>query len=92
MSVPSMTTKQTMLLKTLRKVNADGGFLDIDQVVETLPYETTKQSLQFSLRILINHGLVEKKGTEKRRDRRRVLLGLTEKGYRMIGASGELPL
>lgn len=81
-----VTVKQTLLLAAIRKGNGRGGFADIDQVLFNLDYKTTKQSLQFSLRALIKHGLIEKRDLEPRRGQQRRILSLTKEGYRVAEA------
>ena len=56
-----------------------GHLLDLDELLEILPYRTTKQSIQFSLRALIKKGLVEKHDCRPRGEtlHQRRTLGLT---------------
>jgi DNA-binding MarR family transcriptional regulator len=75
-----LTTKQIELLRVITAANPDGSACDLDQVIERINYETTKASIQFSIRALIKHGLIEKTGAEKRRDRKRVLISITKEG------------
>ena len=75
-----MTQKQLELLHLLYKKNPDGTNLDIDQITEALSWKPSKQSLQFSLRALIAHGLIRKTAPELRRDRRRTVIEVTELG------------
>lgn len=75
-----LTVKQIALMRAIGKKNEDGSARDLDQILESLSYTTTKASLHFSLRALINHGLIEKLGTEPRRGRGRQCIGVTEKG------------
>lgn len=75
-----LTVKQIALMKAIGKPNEDGSHRDLDQVLEELSYKTTKASLQFSIRALVKHGLIEKLGTETRRGRSRQCLSVTEKG------------
>ena len=75
-----LTVKQIALMKTIGQKNEDGTALDLDQIIERLSYTTTKASLQFSLRALIKHGLIEKLGKEVRRGRAHQLIGVTEAG------------
>ena len=70
----------------INKGNPDGSFCDLDEVLERIPWETSKESLQFSVRALIKKDLVMKQGLEKRRSRSRRLLSLTEKGFRWMRA------
>ena len=81
----NLTSKQIDLLLTIGKRNPDGGALDLDQLIERLPYKPSKQSVQFSIRALIAHGLIQKDAPEKRRGRTRTLISLTETGQMMIG-------
>lgn len=75
-----LTTKQIELLRVIAAANPDGCACDLDQVIERINYETTKASIQFSIRALIKHGLIEKTGAEKRRGRKRVLISVTKEG------------
>jgi DNA-binding MarR family transcriptional regulator len=75
-----LTVKQIELLRVIAAANPDGTACDLDQVIERINYETTKASIQFSIRALIKHGLIEKTGKEKRRDRQRVLISITAAG------------
>ena len=68
------------------KGNEDGTFVDLDEVLDRVPYETTKQSIQFSIRALVKKELIEKQEREKRRGRSRVVLGPTELGYSVLRA------
>lgn len=80
-----LTAKQIELINVIGKRNEDGGAIDLDQLLERLSYRTSKQSIQFSIRALIKHGLIEKSASEKRRGRTRTLLSLTELGEQMVG-------
>lgn len=40
--------------------NDDGTAADVDQILERLPYETTKQSIQFSFRALVAKGCIQR--------------------------------
>jgi len=81
-----LTEKQEAVLTSIVRGNEDGSFCDLDQVIERVPYETTKASIQFIVRNLIGKGLIEKKRPEKRRNRRRVVLSPTPEGYRKISS------
>lgn len=80
-----LTLKQIELLNTIGRRNPDGSAVDLDQLIERLSYKPTKQSIQFSIRALIAHGLIQKDAPEKRRGRTRTLISLTEKGGIMVG-------
>lgn len=89
----SLTTKQTQIMTIVCRGNTsdETPWCDIDQVLEGLAKEfnwnTTKQSLQFSIRALIKKGMVEKEGLEKRRGRKRVVLKPTDLSMSIISAS-----
>ena len=78
----TLTDKQKDIIKTLNLGYERGHLLDLDDLLEVLPYKTTKQSIQFSIRALIKKGLVEKGHTRQRSDNRyhRRTLGLTTLG------------
>ena len=79
------TAKQRAILEVLATGNVDGTPIDLDQILERLEYETSKESLQFSLRSLVKHKIIEKVGREKRRNRQRVLYELTKQGRFITG-------
>lgn len=81
-----LTVKQIELLSVIGKGNDDNSATDLDQILERLSYKPTKQSLQFSIRALIAHGLIQKDAPEKRRGRTRTLISLTKTGKVMVGA------
>ena len=71
-----LTAKQRQILTVLIDANRDDGgnfesWCDIDQLLDRLPYDTSKQSMQFSIRALINKKLVVKGDTELARGRKR---------------------
>ncbi|HAG5788006.1 TPA: hypothetical protein GFX75_003730 [Escherichia coli] len=78
----TLTDKQKDIIKTLNLGYERGHLLDLDELLEVLPYKTTKQSIQFSIRALIKKGLVEKGHTRQHSDNRyhRRTLGLTTLG------------
>lgn len=75
-----LTVKQRDLMTVIFTGNADGSKLDIDQILENISYDTTKQSLQFSLRALSKKGCIQKMPKEIRRGRGRVVYALTTHG------------
>ncbi len=75
-----LTTKQRSLMGVIVAGNDDGTHLDIDQILEALPYTTSKQSLQFSLRALVEKDCIQKMPTETRRGRARVVYAATAYG------------
>lgn len=90
----SLTQKQNVIMKVILAGNPapDIGPVDIDQLLDRLPYNTTKASIQFSIRALIKHGLIEKGGSENRRGRRRTLLTATAAGSRMFTVLPSIPV
>jgi hypothetical protein len=78
-----VTKKQILLLIAIRKGGELGEFPDIDQVLSNLDYETSKASLQFSIRALIKNNWVTKQELEPRRGQKRRVLALTSEGYRI---------
>lgn len=81
----NLTSKQLQLIALLAKGNPDGSLLDLDQISEGLPYHPSKQSLQFSIRALIAHGLIQKDPPVFRRDRMRTVISLTRNGEYVAG-------
>jgi repressor of nif and glnA expression len=79
-----LTVKQIELLTVISKGTQSGTSLDIEQILDGINYETTKESLQFSLRALIKHKLIIKKGMEKRRCYNRVVIEATAFGCQEI--------
>ena len=92
----SLTTKQIQILTLVCRGNPDDPsqkWCDLDQVLERLETEfawvTTKQSIQFSIRTLVEkHEMIVKGEPERRRGRRRVVLIPTDLGYQIAGYSG----
>lgn len=80
-----LTAKQTALLTIIAQGNPDGSEVDLDQVLERLPYKTTKHSLQFSIRIMVAKGLIEKLELEGRRSRWRCVIKPTKLGLEVYG-------
>ena len=84
-----LTQKQLELLRVIGARNPDGEAADLDQILERLSYKPTKQSLQFSIRALIAHDLIQKDASEKRRGRTRTVISLTKAGEIMNGVKRE---
>lgn len=84
-SVALRQGKQTEILAKLVKGNPDGSFLDLDQLLDSLTYTTTKASIQFSLRCLVRKGLAEREPELRYRDgaKRRVWKA-TLLGYQLL--------
>lgn len=81
-------------MQVIVKANPDGSFCDLDQVLSRLPYQTSKESLQFSIRALIEKGLIMRVETlVSRRGRARRVIAPTLMGYRATREENrELPV
>lgn len=84
-----MTQKQIALMTCLAEKNTDGSYLDLDQLLTRLRdewgWDTTKPSIQFSIRNMVSEGMIVKKPRENRRGRQRSVLALTDLGMRVLG-------
>lgn len=85
----SLTDNQVNVLVALYKEGSVSSasisdVLDLDQLIEAVPYEVTKEAIQFTLRFLAKRGFAEKRGTDVRRGKRRVLWVLTPAGEHHI--------
>jgi DNA-binding MarR family transcriptional regulator len=83
----NLTQKQKAILALIVKGNPGDPStgepdtpIDFDQLIERLPYQTSKQSMHFSVRALVARGLIEKGGLEARRGRARRLISPTPLG------------
>lgn len=77
MKVRGLTPYQLEILEAVRKAAAEGYDIDLDQLLDTLSWKPTKQSLQFSIRALIAKKMILKAGMQIRRGRKRVCFCLT---------------
>jgi DNA-binding PadR family transcriptional regulator len=82
-----LTSKQIELLTVISRGNADGSPTDLDEVIERVSWHPTKQSIQFSIRALLKHELIEKGAVEKRRGRNRVIIKATKIGAAHVGTT-----
>lgn len=76
-----MSPQMRDVLFLIIKGNPDGSFLDLDQILLGIPTRRSKQSMQFTIRSLIERGLIVKKAREIRRDRSRITYAATLAGY-----------
>jgi hypothetical protein len=83
----NLTTKQIEIMKVVAAAAADAP-VDLDQLLERLTYATTKESLQFSLRAIERHGLIDRSMAEHRRGRLRRLVRATALGRAVIDGTG----
>lgn len=86
-----LTAKQIELLRVIAAGNGDASPADLDEILDRVRYETSKQSLQFSIRALVDRGIIEKKGIQKRRGRQRQVIGATQLGMELAGAKPSVP-
>jgi hypothetical protein len=86
-----LTGKQISIMKVVTDGNENGSDVDMDQVLSRVDYKTTKESMQFSIRALRLRGLLQKSGTENRRNRRRVLFAPTIRGTETFNRSYKPP-
>jgi hypothetical protein len=83
----NLTTKQIEIMKVVAAAAASEP-VDLDQLLERLTYATTKESLQFSLRAIERHGLIDRSMAEHRRGRLRRLVAATDLGRAVVGGTG----
>ncbi|MEZ2310759.1 hypothetical protein AB6809_29365 [Paraburkholderia sp. RCC_158] len=84
----NLTIKQIEIMKVVVAGAAAGAVVDLDQLLERLPYATSKESLQFSLRAIERHQLIDRSVAEHRRGRVRRLIAPTALGHAVIGGTG----
>jgi predicted transcriptional regulator len=80
----TLTEKQREILNILLKGNPDGSWVDMDQLLDRLSYETSKPSIQYSVRTLMKKKLMERKDLEFRRGAWRRVLAPTIKAYELL--------
>lgn len=76
----NLTQKQRALLEVIARGNKDGSKVDMRQLTDLLPYKPSLESLHFSIRALVKHGLIEKMPLEKREGRLKRPLQVTPLG------------
>lgn len=81
-----LTSKQLEIVRIVATGNPDGSNTDLDEILERASYKPTKQAIQFTIRSLIQHELIEKVGSEKRRGRSRVVIQATPLGKHYANA------
>lgn len=86
MSLYRLTEKQIQILSVIHQHRVfQEEDIDMDQLLTELPYQTSKESMQFSLRALIKKGFIEKNDQwAVRRGRARRTYSLTEFGKTML--------
>ena len=86
----NLTKKQKMIMETLSAGNVDASgalvsWLDMDQLLERLPYRTTKASMNFSVRYLAQKEMISKT-YETRREKRRAVFIPTQFGFSLVNS------
>jgi hypothetical protein len=91
----NLSTVQHDILNLIAGGSENGGDIDLDEILRRAKHHPSKQGIQFSIRALIKHGLIEKVRYEKRNGARRVIFGVTplyahrkEWGFGVVGARG----
>lgn len=84
-----LTIKQRQVLRVILDGDGhdeEGKFIavDMDRLLELIPYKTTKQSMQFTIRTLIRNGLLHKGRFENRRGRQRITFVGTDLAYQIL--------
>ena len=80
----NITVKQISILRVVAAGNPDGSRVDLDELLDRISYETTKASIQFSIRSLIKGGMIVKE-MDRRRGRQHVTYVPTELAGRILG-------
>lgn len=76
----NLTKKQKLILAVIAAKNRDGSNVDLDELIDRVEYKTTKESMQFSVRALMEKGLIERLPLEIRRNRARRPFDVTPLG------------
>ena len=79
-----LTIRMMMILELVMKRNPDGSLKDLNQLIEEVDYDVTKQAIQHTIRFLIQKNMMEKAGCEKRRGKSRVTYRATELAYKTL--------
>jgi len=79
-----LTHKQVHVLEKIVLGPGEGQLIDLDQLLASINYETTKGSMHFTLRGLLRRGMIVKAEPEIRRGRRRVVFAPTMRGVNRI--------
>lgn len=88
----TLTDKQIEIMKVILAGNGRdtaGNLIpvDMDQLLERIPYKTCKDSMHFSIRALIRRNMIYKGGREHRRNRQRATFFPTEHGRNTFNGS-----
>lgn len=73
-----------MILELVLKRNSDGSLKDLNQLIEEVDYEVTKQAIQHTIRYLVRKRMMVKAGVESRRGKSRVVYRATDLAYKTL--------
>jgi len=84
-----LTTKQRELMRVVMTGNLDVkgnrvGWCDYQQILGRLSYETSRESLMCSIRILVNQGWITREGKELRDGRMKQVIAPTPLATRIL--------
>ena len=84
-----LSKKQRQILETLCVGNRDESgatvsWLDLDQLVERVPYEVKKPAMNFSVRYLADKGMLTKGQKEIRRSKKRSVIIPTQLAFGLV--------
>lgn len=80
-----LTTKQAELMSVVCAGNSDTTWCDLDQILERLSWKPSKESLQFSIRALMDRGLLVRAPRQTRRRQGRRVIEPTDMAKKMFG-------
>lgn len=89
-----LTRKQAALMKVVMTGNIDAkgawvSWCDYQQILDRLPYKTSRESLMCSIRILVNQGWIEREGKEIRDGRARQTVAPTAVAKRILNPASK---
>jgi len=79
-----LTKKQRAILETILRGGAGPGNLRLQELLDNLPYKTSKDSLQFSLRALEKAKFIRTDKYATFEGRRHRYVSLTEDGFKVM--------
>ena len=86
-----ITKNQLELLHFVIDCEAGGAMADLDQIIDKMSWEPTKESIQFTIRAMVGKSFIEKSGLQSRRGRNRVCFKVSIKGKQVLDPRGLLP-
>ena len=82
--LPKLTPRMRSILEVLIRANRDGSWVDMDQLLTRTNYQVSKQAIQFTVRNMVEKGVIAKGKPQLRRGRKRLILIPTALGYELI--------